>query len=77
MIGDAKSIKFEKNRRIVLATIKRDRAFVLFIETHNSESCCVARAESFRDWHERLAHVHIDAIRTMACTVAVELANRW
>jgi len=72
MIGDAKSIKFEKNRRIVLAAVLRDEVFVLLIETRNSESCCAARAKSFCDWHERLEHIRVNAIRTMAHTGAVE-----
>jgi len=42
MIGDAKSSKFEKNGSVVLAAVKRDRAFVLLIEMRNSESCRVA-----------------------------------
>jgi len=70
MIGDAKSIKFKKNRCIVLAAVKRDRAFALLIETRNSESCRATRAGSLRDWHERLGHVHVDAIRTMMRTMA-------
>jgi len=72
MIGEAKSIKFEKNGRVVLAEVKRDRAFVLLIKMRNDESCCAARAGSLRDWHERLGHVYVDAIRTMARMGAVE-----
>jgi len=46
--------------------------FVLLIETCNSESYRAARAGSLRDWYERLGHVHVDAIQTMARTEAVE-----
>jgi len=77
MIGNAKTIKFEKNGRVVLAAIKRDRVFVLLIEMRNSESCRAARAGSLRDWHERLGHVHADAIRTIARTGTVESASQW
>jgi len=38
MIGDAKSIKFEKNGRVALAAEEQDGAFVLSIETRNSAS---------------------------------------
>jgi len=48
------------------------RVGVLLIETRNSESCRAARAGSLRNWHERLGHVHADAIWTMARTGAVE-----
>jgi len=72
MIGDAESIKFEKNGRVVLAAGKQDRVFMLFIETRNRVSCRAARAGSFRDWHERLGHAHVNAIRTIARTAAIE-----
>jgi len=56
MIGDAKTIKFEKNGRIVMMVmvmIIRDDVFVLLIEVRNSESCRPAqvevRAGSLRD----------------------------
>jgi len=45
---------------------------VALIETRSSETCCAARAGSLRDWHERLGHIHVNAIRTMARTGAVE-----
>jgi len=42
----------------------------------NSESCRAVRVEvkmgSLRDWHERLGHVHVDAIRKMANIGTVE-----
>jgi len=73
MIDAEKSIKFEKNGHIVLAAVlKRDDVFVLLIETRNSELCCAARARYLRDWHERLGHIHVNAIRTMLRTGAVE-----
>jgi len=71
MIGTGKSIKFEKNRRVVLAAVLRDEVFVVLI-SRSSETCCAARAGSLRDWHERLGHIHVNAIRTMAPTEAVE-----
>jgi len=76
MIGDAKTIKFEKNGRIVVMAVIRDSVFVLLIEVRNSESCRPAqgevRAGSLRDWHERFGHVHVDAIRKMANIGVVE-----
>jgi len=76
MIGDAKTIKFERNGRIVMMAVIRDGVFVLSIEMHNSESCrpgqVEVRAGSLRDWHERFGHVHVDAIRKMANIGAVE-----
>jgi len=41
-------------------------------ETRNSESYRAARAGLLRDSYERLGHVHVDAIRTMARTGTVE-----
>jgi len=72
IIGDMKSIKFEKNGRVVLAAVLRDDVFVLLIETRNSELCCAAQAGLLRDWHERLGHIHVNAIRTIVRTGAVE-----
>jgi len=72
MIGTEKSIKFEKNGRVVLAAVLRDDVFVVLIETRSSETCCAARAGSLRDWYERLGYIHVNAIRTMARTEAVE-----
>jgi len=72
MIGTGKSIKFEKNRRVVIAAVLRDEVFVALIETRSSETCCAARAGSLHDWHERLGYIHINAIRTMARTGAVK-----
>jgi len=40
MIGTEKSIKFEKNRCVVLAAVLPDDLFVLLIETRSSETCC-------------------------------------
>jgi len=71
MIGTGKSIKFEKNRRVVLAVLQ-DEIFVALIETRSSETCCAARAGSLRDWHERLGYIHVNAIRKMARTGVVE-----
>jgi len=71
MIGDAKLIKFEKNGRVALAAVIGVGAFVLLIETRNIESCRAAQVGSLRDWHERLGHIHVDMIWTMAPTEAV------
>jgi len=65
IIGTEKSIKFEKNGRVVLAAVLRDDVFVSLIETRSSERCCAARAGSPRDWHERLGHIHVNAIRSV------------
>jgi len=47
----------------------------MLIEVRNSESYRPARVKvrtgSLRDWHERLSHVHVDAIRNMANIGAV------
>jgi len=75
MIGAEKSIKFKKNGCVMLAAVLRDDAFVLLIETRNSESCCAAQAGSLHDWHERLEHIHVNAIRTMTRTGGH--ANQW
>jgi len=49
MIDTEKSIKFEKNGRVILAVVSRDNIFVSLIEMRSSETCCAARAGSLRD----------------------------
>jgi len=45
---------------------------VLLIETRNSESCCAVRAGSLCDWYERFGYIHVNAIRIIVHTRAVE-----
>jgi len=52
MISDAKTITFEMNGCVVLAVVKRAAAFVLLIETHNSELCRAVREGLLRNWYE-------------------------
>jgi len=74
--GNDKQMTFEKNGHVVLMAVKRERSFVLCIKQREVkhekyEKCCAARTGNLRKWHERFGHIHVDAIREMARTKAV------